>query len=203
MSDAFANADTANRLANLIRFGHLTEIDLTSTPASARVEFEEGWVSDFLPVFQIYAGRVSAWSAPRPYEQVIVFSPSGEAAAGVALRGLNFDGRPAPSAEDLLTVLAEWEDGAADRYNEADRTRTLTVPAGGKLHLIAGAATVKIEDGVILIDGAGAPVLVKGDPITLDGPVNLGGSGGAAVARVGDSVVAGKIATGSSTVKAS
>lgn len=43
---------------------------------------------------------------------------------------------------------------------------------------------------------------ITGGTINLTGNVNLGGSGGVGVARIGDSVVNGKITTGSSTVKA-
>lgn len=202
MADGFQQADTVNRLANLIRFGQIAEIDLTATPARARIEIEDDWISDWLPVFQVHAGRVSSWSAPVQGEQVVILSPSGELAAGAALRGLNFDGRPAPSDEDLKTILAEWGDGATDTYDEQSKTRTVTVPAGGKLHLIAGAVVVRIEADTIAMDAAGKPIAITADTITLDGAVNLGGSGGAAVARVGDPVVNGKIATGSDKVKA-
>lgn len=202
MADGFTQADQANRLANLIRFGLIDEVDLAATPARARVEIEDGWVSDWLPVFQVGAGRVMTWSAPVKGEQVVILSPSGELAAGAALRGLNFDGRPAPSAEELLTILASWEDGAADTYDEATKTRIVSLPDGGKLHLVVGAVTVRIEADAVTIDAAGKPVTVKGDPINLDGPVNLGGSGGAAVARVGDPIVNSKIASGSAKVMA-
>lgn len=202
MADGFQQADAANRLANLIRFGLIAEIDLTATPARARIEIEDDWVSDWLPVFQVHAGRVSSWSAPVKGEQVVILSPSGEMAAGAALRGLNFDGRPAPSDEDRKTILASWEDGAADTYDEAAKTRTITVPAGGKLRLVAGAVVVRIDNDRIAIEAEGKLITIKGETITLDGAVNLGGSGGAAVARVGDPVVNGKIATGSDKVKA-
>lgn len=202
MSDGFAQADNANRLANVVRFGLIAEVDLTPTPARARVEIEDDWISDWLPVAQIAAGRMSTWTAPVIGEQVIVLAPTGELAAAVALRGLNYDSRPAPSAEPLLTVLASWDDGAADTYDEATKTRTVTVPEGGKLHLIAGSVAVRIEAGAVVVDAAGKPVTLKGDPITLDGPVNLGGAGGSAVARVGDPVVNNKISAGSSKVKA-
>lgn len=202
MSDGFAQADQANRIANLIRFGLVADVDLAASPAHVRVEIEEGWLSDWLPVFQLAAGRFMTWSAPVVGEQVILLSPSGEMAAGAALRGLPFDGFSAPSAEELQTVLASWDDGMSDIYDAASQTRTVTLPEGGKLHLVAGSVTVRIESGAVVIDAAGKPVTVKGDPINLDGPVNLGGSGGAAVARVGDPIVNNKISSGSAKVTA-
>lgn len=202
MTDGFTQADQANRLANVVRFGLIAAVDLDARPARARIEIEDGWLSDWLPVAQLAAGRLSTWTAPMIGEQVVVLAPSGELAAGVALRGLNFDGRPAPSAEERLTVLASWDDGAADTYDQETKTRTVSLPDGGKLHLVAGSVVVRIDADAVAIEAAGKPITITGDPITLDGPVNLGGAGGAAVARVGDPVVNSKISAGSSKVKA-
>ena len=94
-----------------------------------------------------------------------------------------------------MTVLASWEDGAVDFYDEATKTRAIAIPAGGALTMAVGPLTIRIAAGGITLNSAG-------QPITLDGPVNLGGSGGQAVARVGDPVVNNKISAGSSTVKA-
>lgn len=195
MSDPFIQADNASRLAKLVSFGTIAEVDLTATPATARVEIEDDLVTDHLPVFQLSAGRVRSWSAPMVGEQVMVLSPSGETGAGAVLRGLNYDGFPAPTADELTTVLASWEDGAVDLYDEATKTRAIAIPAGGALTMAVGPLTIRIAAGGITLTSAG-------QPITLDGPVNLGGSGGQAVARVGDPVVNNKISAGSSTVKA-
>lgn len=202
MADGFTQADNANRLANLVRLGTITEIDLTASPATARAEFEDGWVSDHLPVLQLAAGRLRTWSAPIEGEQVIALSASGELGAGWLLRGAPYDAFSAPSAEELVTVLGAWDDGAADTYDEAAKTRAIAIPAGGKLTLSVGALTIRIEAGGITVDAGGSPVGMKASKFTLDGPVDLGGAGGAAVARVGDTVTNGKIATGSSKVKA-
>ncbi len=201
MSDAFAAADNANRMANLIRFGVVTEV-VAGPPARARVEFEDGWVSDLLPVFQLSAGRVRTWSCPIEGEQVCVLSPSGEPTVGAILRGLARDTRPEPSAIDELTILGAWDDGAEDRYDEGEHFRKITVPADGTILLAVGALSIRIQDGKIKLDAGGSPIELTGSPITLTGPVNLGGTGGKAVARVGDPVSGGVIAAGSATVKA-
>ena len=198
----FNMADNANRLANLIRFGRIASFDLASTPATARVEFEDGWVSDDLPLFQLSAGRVKSWSAPIVGEQVLVFSPGGELGAGVALRGLPFADFAEPASDELLTVLASWPDGATDLYDEETKTRAVSIPAGGALTLDVGPLSIHVRDGGITLTAAGKPITLTGSTITLDGPVVLGGSGGAAVARVGDPVVNNKIAAGSTKVTA-
>ena len=202
MTDGFAQSDQANRLANLIRFGRVASFDLAASPSTVRVEFEEGWISDDLPLFQLSAGRVKSWSAPVVGEQVLTFAPGGELGAGVALRGLPFADHAEPASDELLTVLASWSDGATDLYDEETQTRAITIPAGGALTLDVGPLSIHIRDGGITLTAAGKPITLAGSPIVLDGPVALGGSGGLAVARVGDAVVSGKIAAGSSTVTA-
>lgn len=202
MTDGFAQSDQANRLANLIRFGRVASFDLAASPSTVRVEFEDGWISDDLPLFQLSAGRVKSWSAPVVGEQVLTFAPGGELGAGVALRGLPFADHDEPSSDELLTVLAKWSDGATDVYDELTKTRAIFVPAGGILSLTVGELSIRIRDGGITLTAADGPITLTGSPIVLDGPVALGGSGGLAVARVGDSVVNGKIAAGSSTVTA-
>lgn len=52
------------------------------------------------------------------------------------------------------------------------------------------------------IELTSSTININGGTINLTGNVNLGGAGGAAVARVGDSVVNGKITTGSASVTA-
>ncbi|MEC7797338.1 MAG: phage baseplate assembly protein V [Pseudomonadota bacterium] len=202
MRDGFQQADNANRLANLIRFGRIVSFDLAATPATVRVEFEDGWVSNDLPLFQLSAGRVKSWSAPMAGEQVLVFSPSGELGAGVALRGLAFADFAEPASDELLTVLASWPDGASDLYDEDTKTRAVSIPAGGALTLDVGPLSIHVRDGGITLTAAGKPITLTGSSIVLDGPVALGGSGGAAVARVGDPVVNNKIASGSPKVTA-
>lgn len=203
MADGFTQADQANRLANLIRFGLIAEVDLTATPARARVEIEDGWVSDWLPVFQLSAGRVMSWSAPVQGEQVVILSPSGELAAGAALRGLNFDGRPAPSAEELLTILASWEDGASDTYDEATGEREIVVPAAGRLAVKAGSASGVFSQDEIVLKVGSAELKITSGAITLKADtVNLGGEGGKAVARQDDPVVNNKVVASSTKVKA-
>jgi len=201
MSDAFAQADQANRLNGVVRFGVIAAVQ-PGPPTLASVEFEEGWVSDMLPVIQWGAGRVRSWSAPVVGEQVAVLSPSGEATVGAVLRGLNCDVFAEPSAEVDMTVLASWDDGAADTYDEATKTRAIAIPAGGQLILTVGALAIRIEDGGITLDAGGQPVTVAAETIALDGKVRLGGEGGKAVARHGDSVVGGKIVATTTQVEA-
>lgn len=201
MSDPFAAADQANRLANMVKFGVITEVAL-GEPTRARVEFEAGWVSDLLPVFQLASGRVRSWSAPIAGEQVCVLSPSGEITTGAILRGLPCAAFAEPSAAETLTVIGEWDDGASDHYDEAEHARTIIVPEGGSLTLMVGALSISVGAAGIELHAGGQPITLTASAMTLDGPVNLGGSGGKAVARHGDSVVGGLIVATTTSVKA-
>lgn len=202
MTDAFAAADQANRLNNAVRFGVVSAVKhVGSLGALVRVEIEDGLVTDFLPVFQASAGLVGAWSAPVEGEQVAVLAPSGELTAGAVLRGLPSNAFPTPATDHAIVVLSEIDE-SSDVYDVAEKSRTIMVPEGGKLTLAAGALQIRIEAGRISIDAAGSPVEMQASTFTLNGAINLGGTGGQRVARVGDTVSGGVITGGSATVKA-
>lgn len=201
MTDSFSQADGANRLANVIRPGTVTEIQL-GRPAKVRVEIEDGWVSDFVPVFQLAAGRVRSWSAPKSGEQVVLLAPSGEMTTAMALRGLGYGDFLATQAGELITVLGEWDDGAVETYDEADHVRRLELPAGGKLEVTSGAMTASFAEDAISLKVGSAELKIAGGSITLTGNVNLGGEGGLPVARNTDAVVSGKVVATSAKVRA-
>lgn len=200
-TDGFAASEAGRRIANLARLGHVAEIDLDAK--TVRVEFEDGWTSDHLPVFQGSAGRVAAWSAPIEGEQVLVIAPSGEPGAGVALRGLAYDEFPEPSSAELETVLAAWDDGARDDYDEATGVRRITLAEGGRVEIVGGALSAVFSAEEIALTVGGSTLRIADGAITLETEaLRLGGAGGLAVARHGDNVVAGKVVASTSTVKA-
>lgn len=200
MADGFAQADGANRTANLIRLGVVAEVDLAA--GRVRVEFEEGWISDALPWAAPSAGGVRSWSAPVVGEQVAVLSPSGEPATGFALRGLFSTEFPAPSDQGSLTRI-EWSDGAQDDYDDETHVRTLALPADGAFKvLIGGQTAISATSGRISLKVGSAELVIEGGQITLTGDVRLGGAGGKAIARHDDAVVSGKVVATSTAVKA-
>lgn len=200
MADGFEKADSANRTANLIRLGHVAEVDLSA--GLARVEFEDGWISDGLPWMTGAAGALRVWSAPSVGEQVSVLSPSGEPAAGFILRGLFSTDFPAP-ADDADLTRAEWDDGAQDDYDATAHARRIHLPAGASFEiLLGGVVALHVADDVISLKVGGTQLKISDGEILLDGELRLGGAGGKAVARHGDDVVANKIVASSTRVKA-
>lgn len=202
MTDSFSQASDANRIANLIRLGTISEIR-SGKPAMVRVEIEDEWTSDFVPAFQLSAGRVRTWSSPKEGEQVVLLAPSGELTAAVALRGLAYGDFSADEDGELVTVLGQWDDGALETYDEATGARTLTLPDGGQLVVNRGALSATFSEDAIVLTVGSAELKITSSAITLKADtVNLGGEGGQPVARNNDPVAANKVTATSTKVRA-
>ena len=200
MADGYSDATRDNRIANLVRQGHVVEVN--AAEGLARVEFEDGWVSDALPWMTGAAGALRIWSVPAEGEQVSVLAPSGEPAAGFILRGLFSTDFPPPSDDPTLTLL-EWDDGARVQYDAGAQAMDVSLPIGGTIRLLVeGGGELALADDRISLKVGGTELRITDGQILLDGEVALGGAGGKAVARHGDSVVADKIVATSTDVKA-
>ena len=183
--DGFNLNDLARRLANIIRLGQIFEIDYEVAKARIKIGDLE---TDWLPWITSNSGNNKGWNPPEIDEQVIVLSPCGELNQGVIL----------PS---LYRGAAPENSGNIQSITFADRSKISFNRESGNLDLdIKGSATIKVAGNA----------QIEATNITLKGNVNLGDSGGNAVARVGDKVKidsgssAGEwpIITGSSKVKA-
>lgn len=200
MRDRFQPADAERRGANVIMPGVISEVDLAA--GTARVEFEDDWISGDLPWFSLRAGALRTWSPPTVGEQCVVLSPDGEPATGMILLGLTSDAFPAPSESETET-RSEWEDGAIDSYDTETHVRTLTLPEGGKLLATIGDTVVEASEDKISLKVGSAELLIEDGEITLKADtVNLGDKGGLAVARMNDNVAANKVVASSTKVKA-
>lgn len=96
MSD-FGLADLERRLANVVRYGTITEVDAAN--ARAKVTFGGETASAWLQFSTSRAGGARVWSPPVPGEQVVVFSPMGDTAQGVIMGSLPNDAFPPPSGD--------------------------------------------------------------------------------------------------------
>ncbi len=204
-------AEVDRRVSNVVRIGTVNAVDLPN--AQARVQLDEAWITDYLPWAEIAGDAVKTWAPPSVGDQVVVLSPSGDPGCGLILRGIFSAAQPAPSNVATLTILGKWKDGALDQYDAATKTRTVSIPAGGHLIAQVGASTqLLVDDGTVTIKAGSAQIVLQDGHVTVQadhvtvtsGDVELGASGGQAVARVGDSVdlSTGKILTGSGKVKA-
>lgn len=139
MGGGFNLADLERRLASVMRFGTITEVDAGN--ARARVTFGGETSSAWLQFTTGRSGGARIWSPPVAGEQVVVFSPSGDTGQGVILASLPSSGFPAPSG-----------DGA---------TYQIDMPGGVSISVSGGAVNITAP-GAVRITG---DVIVDGDVI--------------------------------------
>lgn len=126
--------DALRILTNLVRYGTVASIDVDAQ----RVTVKTGGVfTKPLPWITPRAGRVRVWNPPSIGEQVMVVSPNGDLAAGVALPSLfsNALARPEGATED--NVMVAFGDGAVLLYDMASHLLKVTLPAGGRVEAAA------------------------------------------------------------------
>lgn len=141
-------AELARLIENLIRIGTVAEVQ-TKPP---RVRVKTGKITTaWLPWFALRAGTAKEWDPPTVDEQVVLFSPSGQLAQGVALTGLYSDANPA-NGDRAGLHRRTYADGAVVEYDSLAHHLNATLPAGGTTQLVS--------DGGIHIVG---PITHEGD----------------------------------------
>lgn len=156
------NTTELNRLLlNLIRKGTVLEVDHDAELCRVECgEIQTNWIH----WMALAAGETRDWNPPTPGEQVLVLSPGGDMADGVALRGITSEEIPAPS-HSPTTHTRTYPDGARIEYDHDAHSLTATLPDGATVLLQApGSVTVKTANATIEADQA----LVKASKITLD-----------------------------------
>ncbi|MFG6082329.1 phage baseplate assembly protein V [Paracoccus litorisediminis] len=147
-----AMAELERRLANLVRFATITEVD--SAAAKAKVTFGGETESAWLRFSTARAGGARIWSPPVPGEQVVILSPMGDTGQGVIIGSLPSDAYPAPSS-----------DGGTYRID---------MPGGVSISVAGGSISVTAP-GNIIVNG---DVVANGISLTqhVHGGVSSGGS---------------------------
>ena len=169
--DGYALSDLAKRLSNIIRIGAIFEINVQT--AKARVKIGE-LETDFLPWANSNSGSNNSWNPPEIDEQVIILSPSGDLSQAVILPSL-YKNNASDSDQNIKSIT--YQDGSKISFNVSSGTLDLDLKGDVAIKVVGNA---NIEGDNINITGS--------SNITLDGNVNLGGSGGQGVARIGDKV---------------
>ena len=169
--DGYALSDLAKRLSNIIRIGAIFEINHQT--AKARVKIGE-LETDFLPWANSNSGSNNSWNPPEIDEQVIILSPSGDLSQAVILPSL-YKNNASDSDQNIKSIT--YQDGSKISFNVSSGTLYLDLKGDVAIKVVGNA---NIEGDNINITGS--------SNITLDGNVNLGGSGGQGVARIGDKV---------------
>jgi phage baseplate assembly protein gpV len=197
-------ADLERRLANMIRYGVIEQLD----EQAAKVRVRSGGIlSDWLKWRTQRAGPDSDWWAPEPGEQVIMLSPSGETNQALILGSINSNRFPCPATRKTLHRIT-YQDGTTKEYDRESSTDRITYPDGtvieynataGKYMLsFYGGTTVEVNagSGDVLADITGSltatiakslaaevgteatitsPVINLNGIVNVNGPLNLSG----------------------------
>ena len=169
--DGYALSDLAKRLSNIIRIGTIFEINHQTAKARVKVGELE---TDFLPWANSNSGSNNSWNPPEIDEQVIILSPSGDLSQAVILPSL-YKNNASDSDQNIKSIT--HQDGSKISFNLASGTLDLDLKGDVTIKVLGNA---NIEGDNVNITGS--------SNITLDGNVDLGGSGGQPIARIGDKV---------------
>lgn len=113
---AYRVAELERRLSNVARMGVVQEVDL----AAARVRVAMGTLlTGWIPWLTQGAGGGSiSWRPPTNGEQVMVLSPSGDMAQGVAIPAV-YRATYAPPSNQATKHITVYEDGTSVEYDLA------------------------------------------------------------------------------------
>ncbi|MEA1606153.1 phage baseplate assembly protein V [Pseudomonas spirodelae] len=143
-------ATLARLLENLIRFGTIAAVQMTPP----RVKVLTGTLTTaWLPWLNPRAGADREWNPPTAGEQVLLLSPSGQLANGVAITGLFSEHIPANGDRDGLHRTT-YRDGAVIEYDSIAKHLRATLP---------GTAEVTTAGDITLTSGANITVTAAGN----------------------------------------
>lgn len=155
-------ATLARLLENLIRFGTIAAVQMDPP----RVQVLTGNLTTaWLPWLNPRAGEDREWNPPTAGEQVLLLSPSGQLANGVALTGLFSDLIEANGDRDGLHRRT-YRDGAVIEYDSVANHLRATLPgtaevtAVGNVSITTQAALSATATGDIAIKSA-ANILIE------------------------------------------
>lgn len=126
-------AELSRLLENLIRFGLIAEVQ--HVPPRVKVE-TGGILTTWLPWLAWRAGADREWDPPTVGEQVLLFSPSGQLANGIAVTGVFSDLIPT-NGDRAGLHRRTYADGAVVEYDSVAHHLSAVLPDGGTTELIS------------------------------------------------------------------
>lgn len=152
-------ANLTRLLENLIRFGTIAAVQMKPP----RVKVLTGTLTTaWLPWINPRAGADREWNPPTEGEQVLLLSPSGQLANGVAVTGLFSELIPANGEREGLHRTT-YRDGAVIEYDSIAKHLRATLP---------GTAEVTAVGNVSITTQAALSATATGD-ITLTSAANI------------------------------
>lgn len=126
-------AELNRLLENLVRLGTIAEVQ----HAPPRVKVRTGGIlTTWLPWLAQRAGVERDWDPPTVDEQVILLSPSGQLANGIAITGLFSDQIPA-NGDRAGLKRRTYADGAVVEYDSVAHHLSAILPPGGSSEVIS------------------------------------------------------------------
>ncbi|HDS1759940.1 MULTISPECIES: phage baseplate assembly protein V [Pseudomonas] len=126
-------AELNRLLENLVRLGTIAEVQ----HAPPRVQVRTGGIlTTWLPWLALRAGADREWDPPTVDEQVILLSPSGQLANGIAITGLFSDQIPA-NGDRAGLKRRTYADGAVVEYDSVAHHLRAILPSGGTSEVIS------------------------------------------------------------------
>lgn len=190
---SFSVSEIDRRIANIFRIGTIAAVDA----ANALVQVDLGdLTTDWLPWATGRAGATRKWSAPSIGEQVTVFSPSGELAAGIVGPSIFQDAHAAPSSNPNAENVT-FADGSSVNYDAGSNTLIVNVSGAGNVIVNCQHATINAQADVTLntpqahctgnmqVDGA----------LSVSGGMSIQGGSGATATITGAVQVTGNVST--------
>jgi phage baseplate assembly protein V len=176
--------DTVGDVSQILREARVVSVDREQATCVVAIgdPDEDGEVeTDDIPWLCSRAGETIVWSPPSEGEQGLLLCPDGDIAQGLFLPGIYSTDFPAPGTgtREFIRFADDAEFGYDPESSEAD----VTLPAGGKLTIVADGG-VKIEgdveiDGDVTVNGKiDATGDVTGDGVSLSTHTHGGVQGG-------------------------
>lgn len=154
--------EIVRRLNNIASVGTISEIK--AGQALARVKILDR-VTAFLPVVSQSNSFKKHFIPLKLNEQVLVFSPFGDASSGFILRGIFNKSCKEPNNSSQTCEVTQYEDGTVITYDTA--AKELKINAVGNVTVICKTANIKADQVIVdsgSIDlGKGGKGVVTGD----------------------------------------
>lgn len=135
-------AEIKRLINNLITYGTISQTKSADGKALARVKVLDR-ETDFLPVVSLSNLFKKHYIPVRVNEQVIVFSPFGDASSGFIIRSIFNKGLKEPALANDHTEVMEYEDGTVITYDT--QAKELKINAVGKVTIICSSISVTAD----------------------------------------------------------
>jgi phage baseplate assembly protein V len=160
-------ATLARLLENLIRFGTIAAVQMKPP----RVKVLTGTLTTaWLPWWNARAGEDREWDPPTIGEQVVLFSPSGQLANGVAFTGLFSDLIEANGDREGLHRRT-YRDGAVIEYDSIAKHLRATLPGTAELTAVGDVSV--ITEAALSATATGDITLTSAANITIEAAGNV------------------------------